>query len=158
MDITPRKGEYQWVLPNVTEMALAKSFASSKIGAVPPAMAMPIRSDWVAGAANDLTEAALKLARIHGWLQLDAPVDRARFPYHLALQDTTGGRAITGGTVREGQDLKLVLTADLDRLRSAVDSGSLGPQWVYIFCIDRDGTSKILYPREGQGDVRIDFL
>jgi hypothetical protein len=144
---------YAWVLPDVTEAALAERFATQERGAPVPAMAMPIRSDWLTRAA-DLTEAAVKLGRIHGWLQLDAPADAGRFPYHLALRERNGDSAlITGGTVHEGQGLELVLVADRERLREAVAADALTPRWVYVFSINRNGKSELLFPGEGQGNV-----
>ena len=59
--------------------------------------------------------------------------------------------------MREGQTFQLLLTADRDRLQEAVASDSLVPRRVYVFCIDRDGTSTVLFPPDGQGDVENRF-
>jgi hypothetical protein len=149
-----RAGEvsYAWLLPHVTEAELARRYEEARRnGTSPPAMAMPVRTDWTTDAA-ELTNAAKKLARIHGWLQLDAPADALRFPYHLALRDAGSRSLITGGTMRNGQEFKVVISADPERLREAVATDSLRPRWIYVFCIDQQGRSTLLFPPRGQGN------
>jgi hypothetical protein len=147
------KVSYAWLLPHVTEAELARRYEEARrSGASPPAMAMPIRTDWTTD-PGELTNAAKKLARIHGWLQLDAPADALRFPYHLALRDVGSRSLITGGTMQDGQEFKIVIASDPERLRDAVAGDSLSPRWIYVFCIDQQGKSTLLFPPRGQGNA-----
>ncbi len=143
---------YAWLLPRVTGPELGRRYEeASHTGTPPPAMAMPLRSDWTGDAAK-LADAVQKLARIHGWLQLDAPVDALRFPYRLALRDLDSAELMTGGTLRNGHGFKIVITSDPDRLREAVATDALSPRWIYVFCIDQHGKSLLLFPPRGQGN------
>jgi hypothetical protein len=143
---------YAWLLPRVTEPELGRRYEDARLkGMPPPAMAMPLRSDWTSDGAG-LADALQKLARIYGWLQLDAPADPLRFPYRLALRDLDSAKLMTGGTVRKGQGFKVVIASDPDRLREAVAADALSPRWIYVFCIDQHGKSQLLFPPHGQGN------
>jgi hypothetical protein len=94
-----------------------------------------------------LTDSAIQLARLNGWLHLDSSSlgSQAAFPYRLALrrvpekpenQDVADG----GNTYQKGNyELLLVGSA-----RAAVS-----PRWVYVLGIDCQGKGTLLWPYEG---------
>lgn len=108
-----------------------------------PGGGLPAATRWVAAAAAApaLTELAMRLAKVRGWLTLDAepPQD---FPYALALRPKSGGAPIATGTLRDGERYELVLEArpaDLEKL--------IVPRFVYVFALSSDGSSSLLFPR-----------
>ncbi len=135
--------EYAWLLPDATE-----DTAKEMGGRLP----LPLRSDWI-GAAGEagatLAETAKALARIRGWLTLEAPPAQGSFPYHLALKDSDTGAFYDGGDVHNGQKFKLYLKADDAALKNAA---GLSRRWVYVFAIDSFGEMSLLYPEAGRGN------
>lgn len=135
--------EYAWLLPDATE-----DTAKQMGGRLP----LPLRSDWIGGsgeAAATLADKAKTLARIRGWLTLEAPPSQGSFPYHLALKDADTGEFYGGGDVHNGQKFKLYLKADDAALKNAA---GLSRRWVYVFAIDSFGEMTLLYPEAARGN------
>ncbi len=112
----------------------------------------PSRTDWISGreietAARELGELAGKLARRYAWLNLEAP-PQADFPYSLALKDTQTGELRRGGDLPGGHRHRLVLRAEPGTLAAGV-----APRYVYVFVLDSDGASTLVYPPSGTGNV-----
>ena len=86
--------EYAWALPDMSEGDIARQVAEARAKKLSqPKMPMPLRSKWVALEQNadsmgkagaELTDLALRLVRIQGWMQLQPPPTPVDFPYHLA--------------------------------------------------------------------------
>lgn len=139
--------EYAWVLPNSTQDSNANS-------------PNPVRTDWIGvgdteksaqAAAVQLTENALRLARVHGWLNLSAPPGATEFPYKLALKrsDCAAGcrNYKAEGSVIEGEQYGAVLTADPNNLKPYIP-----PRWVYVFILDSWGRGQLLFPPVSAGN------
>jgi hypothetical protein len=109
---------------------------------------MPLRSDWivaepgsVAKLSSALTDFALGIARVKGWLQVQPPLDVKPFPYHLAFRSAGKSEPIENTELQAGK-YELYLKADtgLDRTQD------VPPRAVYVFVVDRIGASHLLYP------------
>lgn len=96
--------QYAWMRPDLGSPVTARE------------LPFPARTDWVAvtdptapeTAATRLREFARRLARIKGWLQLEGPPDRDRFPYALAFKRGDGG-FLDRDTVARGERFSLAL-------------------------------------------------
>ncbi len=110
---------------------------------------LPVRSAWHVLPAGDdsfdriaykLEDKALRLAKIHGWLNLKSP-SQVTYPYRLALAGNDG--PVTGGKLLEGPVYRLIMeTADGRPAPPNVED-----RFVYFFSIDGDGNSVLLYPQ-----------
>ncbi len=133
--------EYAWVRPLIT--------ADEAKGS-----ALPARTDWIplgeAGEAlaTELREQAQRLGTIRSWLQLEPPADPGRFPYHLALKNTGTGELKTTGPTKGGERFDLVLALD-----EAMARGTYDRRFVYVFAVDSDGRSQLLFPASSAGGV-----
>ena len=109
---------------------------------------LPVRTAWVADAAT-LHEAVLRLRRIHAWQRLESP-PASPYPYTLALR-----------RVRDGQLAQDVVTGaetyDLLLRAGGKLAARVAPRYVYIFVIDSDGNSILLFPAGGTGSVENRF-
>jgi hypothetical protein len=122
---------YAWIRPNMRQRASVHS-------------SLPVRSDWIGGAgreaADSLETRAVALARLNGWLTIDAPESAPRFPYRLALRNLATGEVKDSGTTRGGERYDIVLRRDPD-----VDPDDIPSRWVYIFSIDSWGKGTLLW-------------
>jgi len=129
--------EYAWVRPGVTKEDKQK-------GANP----LPIRTDWTT-AAEKLEEQAVTLSRIRGWLEIQASTNQS-FPYTLALRRTGTNEIIRQGDVQEGVKYDLVLVADEAALKRLQDDNQhVKQRRIYVFAIDSQGNSALLFNRLG---------
>lgn len=149
--------EYAWLLPDATEegvRALAGETKNAKLRYLP----MPIRSDWIklpdspdairlAGA--NLTDKALRLARIRAWLALRTPAMQSSFPYHLTLKNVDTGQFHMTGDFKDQEKYKLYLQADAAELKK---SSNLAQRWIYVFVVDHSGTGTLVFPALGHGN------
>jgi len=116
----------------------------------------PLRTDWVPmtqGGPDDptpasrLNDAAAKLAKLNGWLNLQSEVTGAQdFPYTLALvraNDSTP--AADGGSTYAGERYTLALNGSVDAVTQ--------PRWVYVLGLDCQGSGALLWPRQGPGGM-----
>jgi len=133
--------EYAWVRPLMTA-----SDAEST--------ALPGRTDWVAlgerpGAlADSLRGYALRLGMIRSWLQLEPPPDASHFPYHIALKNASTGEILTTGPTRDQEEYEVVLILD-----EAMSRQSFERRFVYVFAIDTNGRSQLLFPGGDAGSI-----
>jgi len=129
--------EYAWVRPGVTKEDKQK-------GSNP----LPVRTDWAA-AAEKLEEQAVTLSRIRGWLEIQASTSQS-FPYALALRKTGTDEIIRQGEVQEGVKYDLVLVADEAALKRLQDENQhVKQRRIYVFAIDSQGNSALLFNRRG---------
>lgn len=116
----------------------------------------PPRSDWIAiegsggAGAAELHDKAVTLARIKGWQQIQAPAS-ADFPYRLSVRRTGASELMREGTVYEGDKYDLVLVADEQALARA---RIINRKWVYVFSIDSQGASSLLFNKDGNLENR----
>jgi hypothetical protein len=108
----------------------------------------PVRTDWTAlgdstridSVGSKLNEYALRLAKVHGWINLSdsATGESAAGYYKLALVRATDETAMPAGQpVQQG-----------DRMKMALESNApvTEPRWVYVLDIDCHGKGQLLYP------------
>jgi len=140
------KLEYAWVAPDLTETAMEN-------------FPLPVRTNWeaVSGAslrqsAEELEGYAVRLEKIRGWLQLSAPPSTGFFPYRLALKSTKTGELNTTGILVEGEGYRVVLKADPADIERAERRSPIAPRYVYVFVIDRQGKSTMIFPPASTGN------
>ena len=121
--------EYAWALPDVTAEDLRRQRS-----------ALPLRSDWFAEDAAPLKDAALKLARVAGWLDLSPPESSAIWPYQLALRNSVTKQILEGAEVRDGERYKLILRAAPGSIRAGVPA-----RRVYVFVVDSFGKATLVF-------------
>jgi hypothetical protein len=112
-----------------------------------PNSAYPLRTDWIDNKTirveGPLTESALQLAKLNGWLHLAASSlgGQTDFPYQLYLRSVAGNEdVVDGGKTYVG---KYGLWLGGNR-KSAVS-----PRWVYVMEIDCQGKGTLLWPYDG---------
>jgi len=146
---TGTAAEYAWALPDATE---------DSVRALSGRMALPLRSDWIAGgssdadiqsAASSLSGKAQLLARIRAWLTLESPPGQESFPYRLAFRNVDTGEFHGAGDMREDEKYKIYLKTGEPELKAA---RNLAPRWVYVFAIDHFGACTLLYPDPNRGN------
>jgi hypothetical protein len=116
-----------------------------------PHSSSPLRTDWVTADASappesPLTEAAMQLARLNGWLQLESSSQygQSDFAYRLRLHSAAQNEDIEdkGTTHRGNYELWLVGNA----------KAKISPRWVYVLEIDCQGRGSLLWPHAGAPD------
>ena len=129
--------EYAWVRPGVTKEDKQK-------GSNP----LPVRTDWTAS-PEKLEEQAVTLSRIRGWLEIQASTSQS-FPYTLGLRKIGTDEIIRRGEVQEGVKYDLVLVADEAALKRLEDDNQhVKQKRIYVFAIDSQGNSALLFNRRG---------
>ncbi len=63
-----------------------------------------------------------------------------------------GDERVGGATVTEDEEYRLTLKADIAELRKLEDDGRVSPRFVYVFSIDRQGRSTLLFPHISAGN------
>ncbi len=152
---------YAWLIPGVT---WSDSTWTSTL---------PVATDWVSVSpdsvkqkAEVLTMLAAKLGKIRGWLTLQAPADGGNFPFYFGLRNNVTGEIITEkiaeqpslagmkglpenekispgiNILKEDEEYGLVLFTDPNKY----DRWNRAKKWVYVFAIDHDGKTILLYP------------
>lgn len=125
---------------------------------------MPVRTDYFSMKnnlqtldlfADSLSEAALKLSKIHAWLNLASPPDDGSFPYSLKLQNyNTKEIVLPNQTVRNGDILRFLLATDTANLQEWDGS----KRYIYVFSIDSKGTMQLIYPLSGSVENRMPLV
>jgi hypothetical protein len=130
--------EYAWIRPGIME---------SDSECTP----LPARTVWVAAsdsnAASALRELLTRLARVHGWQELESPPG-ATLPYQLAVRrDRERDSTLIGdgGTLIGEQSYHLIL-----RTRDGVP---VPLRYVYVFVVDSGGSGVLLFPPPNSGFV-----
>ena len=130
--------QYAWIRPAAS---LAKKSE----------VTLPAATDWFSedslSTANVLTDRALRLSKIKGWLTLSGPADDGQFAYHLALKRVDDGEVINRGQVFDQQRYKLVLERDPKQ------QGGGNSRYVYVFILDCNGASKLLFNSNIRGGL-----
>lgn len=116
---------------------------------------LPARSVWSAFPEREghcesggLVDCLTRLAKLHYWLTIAAPLGEDRFPYRLAFKRVTDGRTIERGDLSEG-NYRLVLRAEASAIEHIRQGVGLQPRFVYIFAIDQEGRVTQLFPNVG---------
>lgn len=131
--------EYAWARPSVTQEDIASHETAHHHEESASLSAWPLRSDWrPATDAGKLTEFALDLARLAGWMQLKTPVPDDAFPYHLALRDEKG--QLSDGKLMGNHRYSLSLRRD-----PLSQQKSITPRRVYVFVVDSFGKGSLVY-------------
>ena len=130
-----RSVSYAWVRPNVRKTDRRRT-------------ALPLQTKWVVDAAA-LRDAVRRLCRIHAWQLLESPPE-SRFPYRLALRRTRDGELAKDVVIGE-ERYELLLRA------GGPLSARVAQRYVYVFIVDSDGNSVLLYPGGGAGSVENRF-
>lgn len=107
---------------------------------------IPLRTAWVRPdgmAARVLSDHAVKLGRIRGWLLLENARD-AFFPYHVGLirAGVTGLSPSfhSAGVVTQGEEYDVVIHAD------GPVPASVPRRYVYVFVVTQTGESQLVFP------------
>jgi|CXWL01.1.fsa_nt_gi hypothetical protein len=136
--------EYAWAARNATRSDLEG------------VTSMPARTHWfrlgkgpdaTRAVADSLQDRAFRLARVHGWLQLDSPPGVLRFPYHLVLRDPSAAPVPEGGVVHNDDKISLSLEGSQRDLE--LGSSSF---YVYVFTIDSSGKSVLVFGDQDSGN------
>jgi hypothetical protein len=151
--------EYSWIATNLTRESVDQQLQRLNGKTPPLALALPLRSKVVKvdealkEAPDALVNRALALAKVRGWLRLEAPEEsRTPFPYHVALKNAETGEYLSEGTVKEGGKYDVYLRAG----RAALDAfvarykdapGGVPASFVYMFVIDSGGQGTLVFPR-----------
>jgi hypothetical protein len=107
---------------------------------------LPVRTDWVALSApikrtsDRLETYALRLGRIRAWLELQGPPGTRPFPYQLTLKRDDTDAFLADGTVYDGESFQLALQRNAARVSKGRS------HYVYVFAIDSQGRSQLLFP------------
>ena len=136
--ISNGKIEYAYVIPGIS--INDTTYKSS----------LPIRTDWLEYPSKTensypqkLIDFAYKLGQIRAWLTLDAPPDDGSFPYKLVVKNSRTGEVVRDGKLYQNQVYGFAL--ELDSL--LLKSWDRESRWIYVFGIDKDGNSTLLFPR-----------
>jgi hypothetical protein len=135
--------EYAWY--NRAELD-SEVRAPGDIGAgCSPNSPFPIRTDWVpvADSVDKLTNSAVQLARLNGWLNIESTSlsGEQDFPYRLVLRRASEVQDVDdGGATYQGK-------YELDLIGPA--NAQITPRWVYVLGIDCQGRGSLLWPFDG---------
>lgn len=114
--------------------------------------ALPVRTAWHPGeggeAAAELQRAVLRLRKIHAWHRLETPAG-GEFAYELALRRVADGAVKREGRLVGKERYDLVLLR-----KGTAPAGTVKPRYVYVFAIDSQGKSTLLFPASGPVDNR----
>lgn len=121
--------EYAWLRPD--------SAATADPSGLPAAT--PWRP-FPENAENPLRQDLYHLRKLQGWLTLESPPQGA-FAYRLALEPAGGSASLPDGATLRGGDLyDLTL-----RARPGFDANRIRPRHLYVFQIDSEGNSALLF-------------
>jgi hypothetical protein len=110
-----------------------------------PNSAYPLRTDWVDSKTpveGILTESAIQLARLNGWLQIASSSlsGQTDFAYRLHLRSLSGNEDVLDGGKTYVGKYGLWLEGNPKTVMS--------PRWVYVLEIDCQGKGTLLWPYE----------
>jgi hypothetical protein len=107
----------------------------------------------VKAAVDQLQAYARNLGKIKAWLAMTAESAQAStsYPYDLVLRRTADGATVTSSTpITEGEEYGLYL-----QLREGAENDLVNRMYVYIYSIDREGRSQLLFPADGGVENRL---
>ena len=137
--------EYSLIMPNKLETDSNKY------------LPLPVRTDWVNiidlnfnSLADTLKDLTMTLGKIKGWLQLSSPEGVQPFPYHLELVNARTGEIYKNNILIEGDTCSLALIAQ-------ENAQFYDQRFIYIFIVDQNGNSCLLFPDKNYGNVENHF-
>lgn len=112
---------------------------------------LPVRTDWISldDRREKLRHALFGLRRIHAWQLMESP-QYARSPYTLALQRVRDEELVRDKGLVGGEAYDVLL-----RARHMPLPAQVAPRYTYVFVIDSDGNSELLFPRDGSVENRL---
>lgn len=136
---TPDTIEYAWVFKDAPIVD-------------PNQVRLPLRTDWKTS-GEQLTDMALRLARIYAWLNFGGPSGSDEsFPYRLVFNKTGTREGAAGGPFRFGEKYKIAFQANPEDLKRAYEAKGVSRRYVYVFLIDSGGEAKCLFPDPSNGN------
>jgi len=129
--------EYAWVRP-------LASMETRHRSSLPPRTAW--RADVDRTTPLALHDAVMKLRRIHGWLHLESPPGSV-LQYRLAIHRADDDQVVRDGRLLGESRYRLVLSR-------VSQSEPATQRYFYVFSIDSDGRSVLLFPRSGSVENR----
>ena len=122
------------------------------------AFPLPVRTAWgsekedeTTCQAGGLRDCIARLSKLHHWLTIPGPEENGRFPYRLGFESLTDQKIVTTDVLPAGP-YRLVLQGDqasIDRVRN---TWGIQTRYVYVFVIDEQGRSTLLFPNEETKD------
>ena len=144
------QSEHAWALRAFSATAATSSRTSP--------MPLPVRTAWGSESthhdtcqAGGLRDCVSRLAKLHHWLTVKGPEDNGRFPYRLGFEALANRTLVTVDTLVAGS-YQLLLNGDLESVRRVQDSWGIQSRYVYVFVIDQQGQSTLLYPNDSSQD------
>jgi hypothetical protein len=134
-----QKISYSWVRPLVKRSDRRKSGLPERTSWVP----LDNSRECLRVTLAQLRDDALTLRRIHAWQILESP-QHARSPYRLALRRERDDELVRDESIRGGESYGLLL-----RLRHMPPPEQIAPRYTYVFVIDSNGNSELLFPAGG---------
>jgi hypothetical protein len=104
----------------------------------------PLRTDWAVQdetvpLESTLTDSAVQLARLNGWLNLaSSPGGQSDFSYRLALRRVSQEKYLDDGGKTYKGNYELWLVGD--------PKAAVSPRWVYVLGIDCQGKGSLMWP------------
>ncbi|MFO0730985.1 MAG: DUF4384 domain-containing protein [Nitrospiraceae bacterium] len=139
------RSEHAWMLRTFTSNS-----QSTKTSTIP----LPVRTAWghAQTLRNPCTDGGLKaclphLAKLYHWLNVESPADDRRFPYRLGFVPLTPAPRSRDDQLPEGT-YQLVLESDQDTIAALQANWGVQARYVYVFVIDQDGRSTLLFPND----------
>jgi len=113
---------------------------------------LPLATRWTAVTKSEAQLGARldRLRKIHMWQSLESPPG-ARFPYQIALRHARSGDMPRKQSMAMKERYRVVLRATLPF------PSNLQRRYVYVFVIDSDGKSTLLYPNVSAGSAENRF-
>jgi hypothetical protein len=131
--LTAKGVEYAFIRPQVAASDAARA-------------ALPVRTAWTKAASSFVLETALmRLERIHGWHELTSPAG-AMSNYTLGIRRADDHVLVEDGVLLGERPHYLVL-----RVKPGVSD--VYTRYLYVFVIDSNGASTLLFPRADSGSV-----
>ena len=135
-----RKLEYSWIRPGVKHDDRRKS-------------GLPLRTRWIDGVARGtataLRDSMLRLRRVRMWQTLESPPE-SRFAYRLALMRDRTREVVSESALVGEESYHLLL-----RLGTPALAPRMQQRYTYVFVIDSEGRSTLLFPRLGSVENRL---
>ncbi|MDD5572115.1 MAG: hypothetical protein PHD97_13270, partial [Bacteroidales bacterium] len=150
--ITSSSSQADYILSGrYNNSAIEYAFVSSADPGKKNEAVMPERTDFIKftnvpeqmkKSADTLTGYSVRIAKIKAWLTLESPPDDGSFPYYLALRNSSTGKIVSAGEIKEGEIYGIVLIKDAVNAKQWDGS----KRFVYVSAIDSKGKSALMFP------------
>ncbi len=142
--------EHAWVLRAFSDNTEGPAHTSP--------MPLPVRTAWGSD-MNDqkncqsggLRDCISRMAKLHHWLTVKGPEDSGRFPYRLGFESLADRAPVARDTLYAGT-YRLILRGDAESVRRVQDTWGIQSRYVYVFAIDQQGQSSLLFPNDSSKD------